>query len=151
MVNYWERDNPDFERDLYNLEIRSLPYRRYVLHDFVEEPVRPIGRGRGQREMSALRRETVKELFRDSPIGNVFDMPWQIKECLYGHDHLNNRQRFITVVFLLNNAIPPAHVRRFFSLGKYDKEAWNQIEWLLNKYRSGDWNYKSWLIKDFYN
>lgn len=90
-------------------------------------------------------------LFDDTVLDvEVKNIPHKITKHIFIDTHLSNSERFSTLVFMLNNGIPPAKVREFFAHGRYDHAAWRQIDWLLMKWDSGVWNYKSWMInKDF--
>jgi len=70
--------------------------------------------------------------------------PNQIRRIVYENTNINNRERFILYVFLLNNGFSPDHAQQLFeTLWILDRDSQSQINYLRAEWNRG-WKYKSW-------
>lgn len=73
------------------------------------------------------------------------DWPRGIWALIKKPRHLSNKQRFILVVFWLNNGLhPDVIVEIFHAFGGYDQSAFRQVNWIIRQYPTSKWT--SWNI-----
>lgn len=66
--------------------------------------------------------------------------PQQIRINMFGAKHLSNKERFQVTVFLLTNGISPYQIKQYFQDSfRFDRDAWRQIDWVINKYPNSRW------------
>lgn len=74
--------------------------------------------------------------------------PNQIRNIIYENHEVNNKQRFITYVFFLNNGLSPDQTQEVFeNLWVLDNESQRQITYLRKQWEKG-WKYKSWEVEN---
>lgn len=150
--NYWKDDNPEFLRALQSAgdseyfkgDTPSFEAALFASGSGIPGNRRGILLGGPMQRDERRRLARTQSLFHDTAI-TPDNMPYQLRGHIYGGAHLNNRARFVTTVYMLNNGISPEKVKKFFEIrNDYDYSAWNQIKWLINKWQMREWNYKSW-------
>lgn len=78
-------------------------------------------------------------------VGPSKQWPRMLRTLIFANNHLNNKQRFTVIVFLLCNGVNKYIIKSFFEkCFAFDSEAWRQINWVIDKYPTSKW--KQWNV-----
>lgn len=78
-------------------------------------------------------------------VGKTNLWPRTLRRLILQEIHLNNKDRFTVIVFLLCNGVHRYAIETYFEdCFAFDSEAWRQIKWVIQKYPTSNW--KQWNV-----